>query len=320
LGLERHLTFRLVGDWRMSSSPQQHSSSASRFAQLAKALEYRNTSKRSDELLCMASILGLPTKGILGADSPDDRAIAFYKSLKTVPASILFCNGSRIAKYPFRWAVASFISAEDPRKLQTLARPTNHYGQVTPKGLLVRAQGMFFAFDDPYNVVHDFNRVWMKTDRISLEPVGWGKSSQMPPWQSWDTIKVARKTGDRLALIVNPACDHEGAVFKVLEDTNNIIHAEYLTQVHVRHAGKLPSADSDVPIWRQGLLAPSSSDDEDDASGMNDDDDDEHEAWGDSPWDDTILLSRRQEDQERRSITARRRGFRTNELQRWMIT
>ena len=298
LGLERHLTFRLVQDWRTWSP--QHNSIAARFAPLARALEYRNTSKRSDELMCMASILGLPTKAILEADSSEDRAVAFYKTLKTVPISILFCNGLRISKRPFRWALASLISPEDPRKLQTLSKTTNHFGQCEANGLHVRASGIFFEIDHNETMV-DFNRLWIKPDRLSLEPLGWGFPSQVPPWQSWSEIRQARTAGDKLVLMINPSCDHEGVILKAVGKSSQTFFVEYLTQVHIRYVGKRHSLDKG-PIWRQE----SSSEDESEAGSPR---------WAgvDGPF------PAGSPDWERRSISAWRR-LRTSESQKWVIT
>jgi hypothetical protein len=304
LGLERHLTFRLVPDWRTWSP--KHNSVGARFAQLARALEYRNTSKRGDELMCMASILGLPTRAILEAEAYEDRAIAFYKTLKTVPASILFSNGRRISKKPFRWALSSFIAGEDPRKLQTLSKTTSHFGLCDSTGLRVRLSGIFFEFD-PNETMLDFNRIWIRPDRLSLEPVGWGFPRQVPSWHSWSEIKQARAAGDTLVLVVNPSCDHEGVVLRLVKKVNQSFHADFLTQVHIRYAGKRQSAD-ETPIWRQG--SSSSEGEADDGS-----DSPETTRWagvtGRGP---AGSLA-----DERRSISARCQT-RTSELQKWVIT
>ena len=308
LGLERHLTFRLVPDWRTWSTP--HNSVAARFAQLARALEYRNTSKRSDELMCMASILGLPTAGILDFTSPDDRAIAFYRTLKTVPFSILFCNGTRIPRYPFHWALASFISAEDPRKLHTLAKTTHRFGQVTPQGLSVRAEGLFFTFD-PYQNLEEFNRIWIRDDRINLEPLCCGSARQIPPWQSWGLIKRARLQGQQLVLMINPLCDYEAIVLHYSRHMDQTCYVEYLTQVHVRYVGRRTPSD-EGPLWRQGGST----------SGSSPSSPEQEDEEGEESDDTNPLLARpwiTGSNGERRSISASRQ-LRTSEFQKWIIS
>lgn len=308
LGLERHLTFRLVPDWRTWSP--KHNSIGARFAQLARALEYRNTSKKVDELMCMASILDLPTNAILEADSSEDRMIAFYKTLRTVPASILFCNGFRISKSPFRWALASFIAAEDPRKLQTLSKTTTHFGLCESTGLHVRLSGIFFDFE-PHETIYDFNRIWLRPDAMSLGPLGWGFACTVPPAHSWAEIKRARRAGDSLVLIINPSCDHEGVVLRFLEKVNQTFYAEYLTRVHIRYVGKRQSLD-ETPIWRQG----SSSEGDTDANGN----DGISKALERTRWPEIEgRFPAGSPEWERRSISARR-TLRTSEGQKWIIT
>lgn len=265
--------------------------------------------------MCMASILGLPTRAILEADSPEDRAIAFYKTLKTVPASILFCNGLRISKRPFRWAIASFIAAEDPRKLQTLSKTTRHFGLCESDGLHLRASGIYFDFDANEGLF-DFNRVWIRPERLSLEASGWGLPCEVPPWQSWSEIRNARTAGDQLILMINPNCDHEGVVLRHLKKTTQAIHAEYLTSVHIRYAGKRDSGVEDEPMWRQSSSSSSSS------SSASIGEDDDSDVLGHSRWADSADPSRYvagSSERDRRSISAKSR-WQSNELQKWIIT
>lgn len=304
MALERHLTLRLVPDWRIWVP--RYDSTAARFAQLARALEYRNTSRRSDEMLCMASILGLSTKAILGAASSEDRAIAFYQTLQMVPVSILFCNGVRIFKKPFRWALASFIAAEDPRKLSTLSKMTNHFGRCGPDGLHVRAPGIFFEMER--ETVCDFNRLWIYTDRLSLEPLGWGYPCQVPPWQSWAEIRRACAEEQQLVLIINPSCDHEAVVLRPTNKVDHCYHVEFLCQVHIRYAGKRPSVDEE-PIWRQ-----ESSQVQD-----NDGEDQSEDETLEAHYRGINIIPSKTPELDKRSISARCR-HRTGELQKWIIT
>ncbi len=317
MGLERHLTFRLVvTDWRAWSP--KHNSIGARFAQLARALEYRNTSKKVDELLCMASILGLPTNALLDAETPEDRAIAFYETIKTVPASILFCNGHRISKSPFRWALASFITPEDPRKLQTLSKTTSHFGLCESTGLHVRLSGIFFDFE-PNETMFDFNRIWVRPDSMSLGPLGWGFACESPPSQSWSEIKKARRAGDSLVLIINPSCDHEGAVLRFLKNSKQIFHAEYLTRVHIRYVGKRHSVDA-TPIWRQGSSSEGEVEVENNADNTSSGAEEATNAPEKSRWPEIEgSFPAGSPEWERRSISARR-TLKTSDLQKWIIT
>ncbi|KAH8745243.1 hypothetical protein F5882DRAFT_236070, partial [Hyaloscypha sp. PMI_1271] len=76
-----------------------------------KGVEYRNTSKPGDEIFYIASLLGIDCQLILSKTNVEEKAIAFYLALNTLPLSILFCNGLRIATAPFRWAMRFFLTS-----------------------------------------------------------------------------------------------------------------------------------------------------------------------------------------------------------------
>ena len=79
---------------------------------------------------------------------------------------------------------------------------------------------------DPNETVHDFDRIWVRPDRISLKPLGWGFPGQIPPWQSWAEIKKARLAGGKLVLMINPSCDHEGTVLRSIIKVNQTFHVD----------------------------------------------------------------------------------------------
>lgn len=82
------------------------------FATLSHALEYRTTSRASDEAICLASILGLDVRPILDAgDSAELRMCAFHRQISTFPTEILFHRGERLCIDGFRWAPSSFLSS-----------------------------------------------------------------------------------------------------------------------------------------------------------------------------------------------------------------
>lgn len=303
LALERHLTLRLVPDWRIWLPV--YDSTPSRFAQLARALEYRSTSKVGDEMLCMASILGLPTLEIIDARTPEDKAIAFYRALEEVPISILFCNGVRISQSPFHWAPLSFIAAEDPRKLFTLSKFTTHFGRCEADGLHVSISGIIFGMD--FNGVANFNRIWLDPDGMSLEPLGWGSPYEIPEWQSWAGILQARADGRQVALMVNPTCDHEGVILRPIKMDKDRCHAEFLCQVHIRYARKRDSTNEE-PMWRPKVT------DDDEADGGGDEDADEEDDEEKLP----MIVQPPLQD-AKKSIRAWCRA-RTEDEQKWLIT
>jgi hypothetical protein len=82
------------------------------FSTLSHALEYRTTSKRTDEAVCLASILGLDVRPVLDAgDTAEAKMCALYKQISEYPAEILFHRGERLVSDGYRWAPLSFLSS-----------------------------------------------------------------------------------------------------------------------------------------------------------------------------------------------------------------
>lgn len=82
------------------------------FSTLSHALEYRTTSKRTDEAVCLASILGLDVRSVVDAgDTAEVKMCAFYKQISEYPAEILFHRGKRLGSDGYRWAPCSFLSS-----------------------------------------------------------------------------------------------------------------------------------------------------------------------------------------------------------------
>ena len=67
------------------------------FSTLSHALEYRMTSKRTDEAVCLASILGLDVRPVVDAgDIVEAKMWTLYKQISEYPAEILFHRGERL--------------------------------------------------------------------------------------------------------------------------------------------------------------------------------------------------------------------------------
>jgi len=234
VALQNHLTLRVVPNFRAWYPTVD--SVASKFNQLAKAIEYRNTSREGDEMLCMASILEYPSGEILTASTTEQKAIKFYMTLKHFPISILFCNGLRIPTSPFRWAISSFLTSDNSRKMHPLSRTTSQLVRCEPDGLHIQSMGILFnleLFND-----RTFNRVWIQHGKYILEPSAWELLCQPPPWQSWGRLQASTQS-DQLVLIINPSSSCEGVVLRKTREESQIYHMEFLCQVYIgRHREK----------------------------------------------------------------------------------
>lgn len=221
-----------------------------KFAQLAKAIQYRSVSRPGDETVCMASILRPDSPQIAKAETIEKKMINFYLQLKHFPISILFCDGNRISTAPFRWALSSLLTSENPSKLDPLSRTTKSLCRCDPGGLRLQSPGILFRVKSAKGP--PFNRVKINDSqgRLFLEPTAWDLSNQASTAAapSWSRIQSSNPS-DYLALITNPSNGYEGVVLCVTKVGRHHAryhaeyHAEFLCQVHIGRARQPRLAD-----------------------------------------------------------------------------
>ncbi|MCJ1323576.1 hypothetical protein MMC10_000237 [Thelotrema lepadinum] len=76
--------------------------------QAREALSFRSTSVSEDEALCLGNLLGLRPEPIVAAQ-PGNRMKAFWDSLPSVAANVLFYTGPKLQDPGYRWAPASLL-------------------------------------------------------------------------------------------------------------------------------------------------------------------------------------------------------------------
>lgn len=128
---------------------------------------------------------------ILSKTNVEEKAIAFYLALNTIPLSILFCNGLRIATALFRWAMRLFLTSskdDNSIKVDALNRHVIGVGTCKADGLHMEMKGILFKMGQPKpdGDLH-FNRLWIWIkDRhtwLILEPTDWDLSQKEPNWR-----------------------------------------------------------------------------------------------------------------------------------------
>lgn len=80
--------------------------------QVATALNWRSTSRRSDETLAVAALLCVDTHKLVDtpADPPAERMKQLYLLVGDMPRDIIFFDGARMTSPPFRWAPESLMA------------------------------------------------------------------------------------------------------------------------------------------------------------------------------------------------------------------
>ncbi|RYP03310.1 hypothetical protein DL764_005228 [Monosporascus ibericus] len=137
-----------------------------RFQKVMHAVRNRCTSKREDEPVCLASLLGLDLQPILNANYVDDRMVAFYRLLREVPTAALFAefgvpefltNNLTIPSY--RWAPRSLLLLQRPMEIDNafsamhfMNPPLPILGECEEDGLHIRHPGFIFEGTEPTSI------------------------------------------------------------------------------------------------------------------------------------------------------------------------
>jgi len=119
---------------------------------LWKALQWRSTSRQSDESLAVAQILNIAVEELY--DAPAERRMELLlANMPEIPPGMIFLPGHRIETEGFRWAPQTWMSGREPDYPDPLSITSSKtsfpcgfnivlsHSLLTPKGLMVRFPG-----------------------------------------------------------------------------------------------------------------------------------------------------------------------------------
>ena len=110
------------------------------------AMRNRQTSRSSDETICIAGMLGLNPSKILDS-KPEHRMQVLLESLESIPPALLFMGEPRLAAKGFRWAPSSFMHRQDrcyePQRLVNL--PRHPFPDQPPAELMRDGSGLMIV-------------------------------------------------------------------------------------------------------------------------------------------------------------------------------
>ena len=98
----------------------------------------------------MASLLGINYQLILSKTNIEEKVIAFYLALNTLPLSILFYNSLRIVTAPFRWAMHFFLTSnkdDNSIKVDALNRYIIGVSTCEVDSLYIEIEGILFKIE-----------------------------------------------------------------------------------------------------------------------------------------------------------------------------
>lgn len=115
-----------------------------RFTGIWREIMHRSSTRRADETVCLATLLGIESGSILDVPEEDigGRMIRLLQLLPSIPGSVLFQRPPRLSIHGFRWAPISFlVSFSNTRRNPSHGSPETF--QLGPKkeGLAIKFAG-----------------------------------------------------------------------------------------------------------------------------------------------------------------------------------
>ena len=221
------------------SSFPQFQSKDKMFGFLARALEYRTTSKIEDEALCLASILGIDTKPIANASTAEQRVRTMYILMEQVPNSILFHRSTRLDLQGFRWAPATLLGFQKWYTFWSLDKKA----RCDAQGLHVQFAGFVVTRHDTRPAPPIVSASYYIGDREEALPRMWVRPMDdtdvylsTTPWSAMnDAYELDRLMRDttKPGFIINPKDMAESVLVSVIEEKDGIIHARYLKKIYM---------------------------------------------------------------------------------------
>ncbi len=101
------------------------------------AIEWRDTSRKIDEVLCLAIQLKLNVSSVQNCPKEEGMQ-ALLEQINLLPSDLMFTHGPRIETYPFRWAPRTLIGYKDHYSFVPAAKADTPMGQRTDRGLRVK--------------------------------------------------------------------------------------------------------------------------------------------------------------------------------------
>ncbi|RDW58110.1 hypothetical protein BP6252_13521 [Coleophoma cylindrospora] len=203
------------------------------------ALQYRTTSRLTDETLCVGPLLGEDISTLVPLPTIEDRMVGLItmlqKSNVTMPPHILFCGGEKLQEDNFRWAPVSFMQMGTVDG-QWLLESLNKGGmaRIDSEGLVCRFAGLEFDVSGPLgdSFAIQVTSGWCRImPRTLQDTVGMNRG--------WEETKRQLEMFPRLAIVLSSDYDLFGVLVAVhntgLSTSENemMIRTRLLCEVYV---------------------------------------------------------------------------------------
>ena len=223
----------------------QRMSRARAFNSLMSALRYRTTSKKEDEALCIASILGFDQqqiRAITGEDTVEARMQKMYTLIGDIPASVLFNRSSRrLGQKGFGWAPASLLGSG-----YYLDFFDGNAARCDDRGLHVQFPGFIITDKSPKGPLQKVVRSKIFLGESEEEATYPKCMIRLDPMVEPQLYLKGRirftemiERTERPAVIINPRSASESVLVSVTREDEGVVYATYLMKV-------------DATLWRKG--------------------------------------------------------------------
>lgn len=195
------------------------------------ALRYRSLSRKEDETICLAPILGLERAALLQSGDQVERMKILAALWKNLPTYLLFLEGERITHPGYGWLPISFIRGLHK---STTTRAPYQFTQMRPEGLFVVYPGVFInhavgasPLHCPVGFRNGLDGMW-----YSVKDSGVVLESKLPETQRWSYWRPRLSELPRPALVLEYPSDYSDnylvAIFVNVECEKDLVY-------YVRH-------------------------------------------------------------------------------------
>ncbi|OQU96765.1 hypothetical protein CLAIMM_02798 [Cladophialophora immunda] len=239
------------------------------FSHILTEVRCRETSKASDEAICLTTLLDAGVEDVLREDGGEKRWTAFLSVVEDViSARIIFTNLPRMALKGYHWAPRSFLNSAEGSELSRVvnvhgfdpgshelqhnsdldephhARQVSRPARISERGLMVSSPGFAFRpLANPLASEFCFTEedgavtYWCITEysRVHFEAY-FEDTAAFLPEQPWDVVKAGASS--RLSLVLenhfsDPPAPLRGALLMDCTDEAKMVYGTYLCLVLV---------------------------------------------------------------------------------------
>ena len=208
-----------------------------RMLEVVEALQWRNTSWKSDEPVCMSILLDLDTE-LIERTEPDLRMSAFLSMVKTFPAYLMFAPGPRLSQKNYSWAPASLMSV---RGFPALKNPQANLAMQSNLGLILRLPALRLPrICTPLRDIAWFE-MEVDTNMYRLTNLG-AREDEGQSWAELGPHNIDYPVILRMGTLWEGQDDDWGALVSIHFEDERIIFAKFVVRVFIsRENGEFPS-------------------------------------------------------------------------------